>query len=129
MKTISLLILGIFATACAESAQPAHYSATEASSTRVIITSADTVSGHSQYLTLGSVRAKCMENPAAGHISAADVIADANGLRQAAFRTYGSRVDAIVDADLSYVVDYGHRYLFDQEGHLECQGTAIHFEG
>jgi hypothetical protein len=129
VKKLSLLVLGILITACAGAAKPAPQAATEASSTRMIITGADTVPGHSQYLTLGKVRAKCMENSAAGHLTAGDIIADANGLSQAAYRTYGSQVDAIVDADMFYVIDYGQRYpLFDKEGHLECQGTAIHFQ-
>jgi len=95
----------------------------------MIITSADTVPRHAQYLALGSVRAKCMENPAAGHLTAADIIADANGLKEAAYRPYGSQVDAIVDADVSYAIEPGEWHpLFDHQGHLECQGNAIHFQ-
>ena len=49
--------------------------------------------------------------------------------KQAAYRTYGSQADAIVDADMFYVIDYAERFpLFDKEGHLECEGTAIHFQ-
>ena len=129
MKKLSLLVLGILITACAEAAKPAPHPATEASSRRMMITNADTVPGHSQFLTLGEVQAKCMENPAVGYLTANDVIADANGLKQAAYRTYRSQVDAIVDADIFYVIDYGQRYpLFDKEGHFECEGTAIHFQ-
>jgi hypothetical protein len=30
---------------------------------------------------------------------------------------------------MSYVIDYEWRHpLFDKEGHLECQGTAVHFQ-
>jgi hypothetical protein len=129
MKKLSLLILGILITACAETAKPAHDPEIEASSARMIITSADTVLGHSQYLTLGRVQAKCAENPAAGHLTASEIIAEANGLKLAAYRTYGSQVDAIVDADVSYVIDDGQWYpLFDKEGHLECEGTAVRFQ-
>lgn len=129
MKKLSLLILGILITACAETAKPAHDPEIAASSARMTVTAADTVPGHSRYVTLGRVQAKCMENPAAGHLTAADIIGDANGLKQAAYRTYSSQVDAIVDADMSYVIDYGQRYpLFDKEGHLECEGTAVHFQ-
>jgi len=129
MKKLSLLVLGILITACAGAAKPAPQAATEASSTRMIITSADTVSGHSRYVTLGRVQGKCMENLAAGHLTAADIIADASGLKQAAYRTYGSQVDAIVDADVTYAIESGEWHpLFDHQGHLECEGTAIHFE-
>jgi len=129
MKKLSLLVLGILIAACAQTAKPANDREIEASSARMIVTSADTVPGHSQYLALGGVQARCAENPATGHLTASDIIADANGLKQAAYRTYGSQVDAIVKADMSYVIDYGWRHpLFDKEGHLECQGTAVHFQ-
>jgi len=129
VKKLSLLVLGLLIAACAETAKPVPHTATEASSPRMIITSADTVPRHAQYLALGSVRAKCMENPAAGHLTAADIIADANGLKEAAYRTYGSQVDAIVDADVSYAIEPGEWHpLFDHQGHLECRGTAIHFQ-
>jgi hypothetical protein len=129
MKKLSFLVLGILITACAETAKPAQQPAVETSSARMTVTGADTVPGHSRYVTLGRVQGKCMENPAAGHLTAADIIADANGLKQAAYRTYGSRVDAVVDADVSYAIEPGEWHpLFDHQGHLECEGTAIHFE-
>jgi len=129
MQKLSFLVLGILITACAETAKPEQQPALETFSARMTVTAADTVAGHSRYVALGRVQARCAENPATGHLTASDIIADANGLKQAAYRTYGSQVDAIVDADMSYVIDYGWRHpLFDKEGHLECQGTAVHFQ-
>jgi hypothetical protein len=129
MKKLSFLVLGILITACAETAKPAQQPAVETSSARITVTGADTVSRHSRYVTLGRVQGKCMENPAAGHPTAADIIADASGLKQAAYRTYGSQVDAIVDADVTYAIESGEWHpLFDHQGRLECEDTAIHFE-
>jgi hypothetical protein len=129
MKKLSLLILGMLIVGCAEAVTPADHPAVQASSASMIVTGEHAVPGHSQYVTLGTVQAKCLENSALGHLTASDLIADANGLKQAAYRTYGSQADAIVDADVFYVIDYAERFpLLDQQGHLECEGTAIHFQ-
>jgi len=129
MKKLSFLVVGILITACAETAKPEQQPALETFSARMTVTAADTVAGHSRYVTLGRVQAKCTENPAAGHLTAADILADANGLKQAAYRTYGSQVDAIVDADVSYAIEPGEWHpLFDHQGHLECEGTAVRFQ-
>jgi len=129
MKKLSLFILGMLIAGCAQAVKPADHPAPQASSATMIVTGEHAVPGHSQYVTLGRVQAKCLENSAAGHLTASDIIADANGLKQAAYRTYGSQADAIVDADMFYVIDYSERYpLFDKQGHLECEGTAIHFQ-
>jgi hypothetical protein len=123
MKTLSLLLMAIVITACSEAV------AMEAPTSRIVITSGDSIAGHSQFVILGKVRAHCMENPKDSDITAADVIADGN-LQRSAYRAYGSQVDAIVQANVFYV---SHRTLvnplFDAEGHLECEGTAIHFTG
>ena len=123
MKTLSLLLIAIVMTACGEAV------AMEAPTSRIVITSGDSIPGHSQFVILGKVRAHCMENLKTSHVTAADVIADGN-LQWAAYRAYGSQVDAIVEANVFYV-----RHptlvnpLFDAEGHFECEGTAIHFNG
>jgi hypothetical protein len=129
MKKLSLFILGLLIAGCAEAVKPADHPAVQASSLSMIVTGEHAVPGHSQYVTLGPVQAKCLENSATGHLTASDIIGDANGLKRAAYRTYGSQADAIVDADMFYVIDYAKRYpLFDKQGHLECEGIAIHFQ-
>jgi len=124
MKNLSLLLVAIVITACSEAV------AMDAPTSRIVITSGDSVPGHSQFIILGKVRAHCIENSSrASHVTAADVIAD-GALQRSAYRAYGSQVDAIVEANLLYV---SHptlvNPLFDAEGHFECEGTAIHFTG
>jgi hypothetical protein len=128
MKKLSLLLMAIVITACSEAAKPPRDAAMEGAGARIIIASRDSIPGDSQYVSLGKVRAHCMKNlPEASPITAADVIADGN-LQRSAYRTYGSQVDAIVDTNISYVRDYTQLLpLFNYEGHLECEGTAIHF--
>ena len=130
MKTVSLLLVAILITACSEAAKPPRDTAMEAASARVFVASGDNVSGNPLYVTLGKVRAHCMENPQASYITATDIIADGDDLQQAAYRKYGSQVDAIVDANIFHVGNYKQRYpLFYDEGHFECEGTAVHFKG
>lgn len=123
MKNLSLLLVAIVITACSEAV------AMDAPTSKIVITSGDSIPGHSQFVILGKVRAQCMENSRSSHITAADVIAD-GALQRSAYRAYGSQVDAIVEANLLYV---SHptlvNPLFDAEGHFECEGTAIHFTG
>jgi len=129
MKKLSILVLGILITGCAQAARPAHEAAMETSTARMVIASDGTVEGHSQYVTLGKVRTRCMEDPAASYVTATDIIADGNDLQRAAYQTYGNEVDAIVDANIFHVSNYAQRYpLFYDEGHFECEGTAVHFQ-
>jgi hypothetical protein len=127
MKTLSLLLVAILITACSAAAQPANDTQMEGGAARIIIASGDSIPGHSQFVTLGKVRARCMQDPEAGNITAADVIADGN-LQRSAYRTYGSQVDAIIETNMFYVTGKKRLPLFDHEGHLECEGTAIHFQ-
>ena len=128
MKTMSLLLVAIVITGCSEAAKPPRDAAMEAATARMSIASGDNVPGNPQYVTLGKVRAHCMENPQASYITATDIIADGDDLQQAAYRKYGSQVDAIVDANIFHVSNYKQRYpLFYDEGHFECEGTAVHF--
>jgi hypothetical protein len=123
MKTLSLLLVAIVITACSEAV------AMDACTSKIVITSGDSIPGHSQFVILGKVRAHCMDNSRSSHVTAADVIAD-GALQRSAYRAYGNQVDAIVEANLLYV---SHptlvNPLFDAEGHFECEGTAIHFTG
>ena len=129
MKKLSLLVLGILITGCAQAARPAHDAAMEASTGRMVIASRAAVPGHSQYLILGKVRSYCTENPGASYITATDIIADGTDLQRAAHQTYGNEVDAIVDANIFHVSNYAQRYpLFYDEGHFECEATAVHFQ-
>jgi hypothetical protein len=128
MKKMSLLLVALIITACSEAAKPPRDAAMEAATARISIASGDNVPVNPQYVTLGQVRAHCMETPQA--VTAADIIADGDDLRQAAYRKYGSQVDAIVDANKYHVRNYQQIFpLFDYESYLECEGTAVHFTG
>jgi hypothetical protein len=130
MKKMSLLLVALIIASCSEAAKPSRDAAMEAATARMVIASGEKVPGNPQYVTLGKVRARCMENPQASYVTATDIIADGNDLQQAAFREYGSEVDAIVDANIFHVSNYEQRYpSFYDEGHFECEGTAIHFQG
>ena len=130
MKTMSLLLMAIAITACSEAAKPPRDVAIGSATARMFIASGDNVPGDLQYVTLGKVRAHCMENPQASYITAIDIIADGDDIQLAAYREYGSQVDAIVDVDIFHVSNYKEHYpLSYDEGHFECEGTAVHFNG
>ena len=127
---MSLLLVAIVIMGCSEAAKPTRDAAMEAATARMVIASGDNVPGNLQYVTLGKVRSHCMENPQASYVTATDIIADGDDLQQAALREYGSQVDAVVDANIFHVSNYKQRYpLFYDEGHFECEGTAVHFQG
>jgi hypothetical protein len=98
--------------------------AMEAASAKMIVTESSSVAGHSQFQSLGKVRGHCLTNN-----NANDVIASGDNLKEAAYRKYGAQVDAIVDATAFHVNDdYSPETPPDtQDGHYECEGTAIRF--
>ena len=130
MKTMSLLLGAIVITGCSAAAKVPRDAAMDAVTARTVVASGENVSGSPQYATLGKVRAHCMENPEASYVTATDIIADGDDLQQAAYRKYGSQVDAIVDAYIFHVSNYKQPYpLLYDDGHFECEGTAVHFQG
>jgi hypothetical protein len=130
MKKMSLLLVAITIAGCSEAAKPPRDAAMDASTARMVIASGDNVPGSPQYVTLGKVRAHCMENPQASYVTATDIIGDSDDLQQAAYREYGSQVDAVVDANIFHVSNYKQAYpLLYDEGHFECEGNAVHFQG
>ena len=128
MKRLSLIVLAIFMTACGEVAKEeaavrTRDAAMDAATTKMIVTRASNVAGHSQYVTLGKVRGHCLQDPEAN-----DVIPSGDNLRQGAYRKYGNQVDAIVDASAVHINDdYTPEAPGTASGHFECEGTAVHF--
>jgi hypothetical protein len=129
VKRLSLLILAIIIIACGEAAKTedsvrARDAAMDAATSKMIVTQGNDLPSHSPYVTLGKVRGHCLENPEAN-----DIIATGDDLRQAAYRKFGGRVDAIVDAGAFHINDdYTPEAPPGSDvGHFECEGIAVHF--
>jgi hypothetical protein len=129
MKKLVLLVLAIVMVACGEAAKvenkvEARDAAMDAATAKMIVTRDSSVAGHPQSSTLGKVHGHCKADPEAN-----DIIAAGDNLRQAAYRKYGSQVDAIVDANAYHVNDDFSPEAASQGtvGHFECDGTAVHF--
>ena len=83
------------------------------------------VKGNPQYTSLGRVEGYCFNRPN----STGGQVIHGDGLRAAAYRKYGSQVDAIVNTSVWFVADddYGPFEPYDEGGYFECSGTAVHF--
>ena len=127
MKTLSLFLSAIVLSACSQAAKPQMDAATQAAASRISIANGDNVPGHSQYVTLGRVHALCEENPNASYITIVDIARDTDDLQKAAYREYGSQVDAIVDPDVHYGRNKGPWNPYSHAD-FECEGTAAHFQ-
>jgi hypothetical protein len=129
LKPVWPLAMATMLMACGEvveahNAIHARDAAMEAATAKMIVTEGDGVVGHSRYLALGKVHGHCLTSEQAD-----DIVASGDNLKQAAYRNYGSQVDAIVDAQPVHINDdYTPEAPPDTPvGHYECEGTAIHF--
>lgn len=128
MKKLVLIVLAVAMAACGEAAKvenkvEARDAAMDAATTKMVVTRGSNVAGHAQVVSLGKVHGHCMADPEAN-----DIIATGDNLRQAAYRKYGSQVDAIIDASAYHVNDdYTPEVAGSAAGHFECDGTAVHF--
>jgi hypothetical protein len=128
VKKLLLLALALVVVGCGEAAKVENTAQTrdasmDAATAKMIVTRGDTVPGHSQVVTLGKVQGRCTANPEAD-----EVIPSGDNLRQAAYRKYGTQVDAIVNASSVEI----HNQLIVDPGsssasYSECSGTAVHF--
>jgi hypothetical protein len=86
-----------------------------------------TVKGHPEFTALGRTEGYCFNRPN----STGGQVVHGDGLRAAAYRKYGSQVDAIVNTTAWFVEDddYGAFEPYTQGGYFECAGTAVHFTG
>lgn len=95
----------------------------DAATAKMIVTRDATVPGHSQIVALGKVQGRCTANPEAN-----EAIPSGDNLRQAAFRKYGTQVNAIVNASS---VQMNNELIKDPDStsgsYSECSGTAVHF--
>lgn len=92
---------------------------------RIIVVSGATVPGHARYAQLGTVQGYCERTP-----NGDQQLIHGDNLRQAAYRRYGSRVDAIVNTEAWFVIGAATSAEMEpgnSEGHFECAGTAVSF--
>jgi hypothetical protein len=121
-----MLILAVVVGGCgqAETAIRTRDAAMESATAKMIVTRGTDISGHPQFVELGKVRGHCLQDPEAN-----DTVPNGDNLREAAYRKYGSQVDAIVGANAFHVND-DYTPVTDPgtaSGHFECEGTAVHF--
>jgi len=85
------------------------------------------VKGNPQYTALGRVEGFCFNRPN----STGGELVHGAGLKTAAYRKYGDKVDAIVNTSVWFVEDddYGAFEPYTESGYFECAGTAVHFTG
>ena len=130
MKRLALLMLAISMIACGEaakveSAAQARDAAMDAATAKMIVTRGDSLPGHAQVIALGKVQGRCGVN-----LEANEVIPSGDNLRQAAYRKYGTQVDAIVNVSS---VQIDNEIIKDPDStsasYTECSGNAVHFSG
>ena len=101
--------------------------AEEAAVKRIVVVEGDQVPGHPKYTELGRVQGVCVRAPWYDDDTSIQRI----GFKHAAYDKYGDKVDAIIRVDSFFVTDdqsYGIQEPGSAAGHLNCQGTAVHFE-
>jgi hypothetical protein len=105
----------------------ARNDAEEAAVKRIVVVEGDQVPGHPKYTELGRVQGVCVRAPWYDDDTSIQRI----GFKHAAYDKYGDKVDAIIRIDSFFVTDeqsYGIQEPGSAAGHLNCQGTAVHFE-
>ncbi len=130
MKALALIVLMVTVAGCGQAAKDeqavrARDAAMNAAVAKMIVTREKSVPAHPNSTTLGNVQGFCRENPEAD-----DRIPEGDNLREAAYRKYGDRVDAIVGAYRFFVPSTTLSQAGDpmaKQGHFECAGTAVHF--
>src|SRR5262249_10592318 len=96
----------------------ARDAAMDAATQRMIVERSDRVPGHPNVVELGKVEGYCERTPEGNQ-----QIIEGDSVKEAAYRKYGDRVDAIVGAS-AHFVPTGDR---SGDGHFECTGTAVSF--
>jgi hypothetical protein len=105
----------------------ARNEAEEAAVKRIVVVEGDQIPGHAKFTELGRVQGVCVRAPWYDEDSSIQRI----GFKHAAYDQYGDKVDAIIRIDSFFVADnqsYEIKEPGSAAGHLNCQGTAVHFE-
>ena len=124
---VALVVMGCSAAKKEGAAIDARNEAEEAAVKRIVVVEGDKVPGHPKYTELGHVQGVCVRAPWYDDDSSIQRI----GFKHAAYDQYGDKVDAIIKVDSFFVADnqsYGMSEPGNAAGHLNCQGTAVHFE-
>jgi hypothetical protein len=130
MKRLLITSAAIVIAGCAGAAQQgtelqqSDVTMNGATRTMIVVTGTD-IPGHQGYTALGPVEGHCEKTPHGD-----GQIIEGDSFRQAAYRKYGDRVDAIVDAT-GWYVDNGASSVYEphtSQGHFECGGTAVTFQ-
>jgi hypothetical protein len=105
----------------------ASNAAEEAAVKRMIVAQGETIPGHPALTELGKVQGVCGRPPAYDDASSYASV----GLKHAAYDRFGDKVDGIIRVDSFFVIGNAASATMEpgsSEGHLECRGTAVHFE-
>ncbi len=92
---------------------------------KIVVVQGAAVPGHPSYTQLGAVQGYCERTPRGDQ-----QIIPGDNLRQAAYRKYGPRVDAIINTQAWFVISPQASAVMEpgnSEGHFECGGTAVSF--
>ncbi len=123
----ALAVAGCSAVAKEDASIKTRNEAEEAAVKRIVVVEGDQVPGHPKFTELGRVQGVCVRAPWYDDDSSIARI----GFKHAAYDKYGDKVDAIIRVDSFFVTDnqsYGIQEPGSAAGHLNCQGTAVHFE-
>ena len=122
-----LLVAGCSAIKKEDASIKARNEAEEAAVKRIVVVEGDNIPGHAKYAELGRVQGVCVRAPWYDDDSSIARI----GFKHAAYDKYGDKVDAIIKVNSFFVADdqsLGISEPGSAAGHLNCQGTAVHFE-
>jgi hypothetical protein len=130
MVRMLLLAIAVAATGCAEVKQSATAIDTRnaemnAAVHRMIVVQGREIPGHPSYTELGAVQGYCEKTPRGDQ-----QIVPGDNMKQAAYRKYGARADAIINAQAWFVLSAQASAEMEpgsSEGHFECAGTAVTF--
>jgi len=133
MKRLMLIVVAALAIAGCSAVKKegeaidARNEAEEAAVKRIVVVEGTNIPGHTKYTELGRVQGVCVRAPWYDDDTSIARI----GFKHAAYDKYGDKVDAIIRVDSFFVADnqsLGIGEPGNAAGHLNCQGTAVHFE-
>ena len=132
MKRLMLIVAAVVVVGCSAVAKEdasikSRNEAEEAAVKRIVVVEGDQIPGHAKYTELGRVQGVCVRAPWYDDDTSIARI----GFKHAAYDKYGDKVDAIIRVDSFFVADnqsLGIGEPGSAAGHLNCQGTAVHFE-
>jgi hypothetical protein len=132
MKLAMTILLALAIAGCSgvkneEAKIAADNAAEEAAVKRMIVSQGETIPGHPALTELGKVQGVCGRPPAYDDASSSASV----GLKHAAYNRFGDKVDGIIRVDSYFVIGHAASAVMEpgsSEGHMECRGTAVHFE-